>query len=496
MKIFVTSLRELRRPDTLNTMDAAFAAARDRLGQTLCGKYYVEDVVGVGGTAVVYRASHRNGHKVAVKMLHEYLCKSRDVSRRFMREGYLANILDHPGTVRVLDDDTTEDGIAFLVLEMLEGETLEERRTRLGGVLPLDEVLGYTDQLLSVLQTAHDKNIVHRDIKPSNLFLTNDGVLKVLDFGIARIVNEGSATATKTGTMIGTPAFMPPEQALSKPKEIDAKSDIWSVGATMFTLLSGELVHVAESSSEHLVKAATMQARSVAKVLPGVPQNVESLIARAMSFNKAERWASAREMREALWRVRLDPGRPIGTPSFPAPPRTPLSNFPTFVEGPESSGLAKPAEPLLTEWHGRFGRRTVAAVVLLGALLVVVGATLAAYGTAARKSTAIALEPSPSMETLSNTGRESNTATGAVETTNDATNTELSAGRADAGVKTKVTSSTASATKKEPSVKSAASTKPSAPSASHTPSHAASAVAPKVTSHPKAASSADLYRPF
>lgn len=375
-------------------MDVAFAAARDRLGQTLCGKYLLEEVVGVGGTAVVYRASHRNGHKVAVKMLHEYLCKSREVSRRFMREGYLANILDHPGTVRVLDDDTTDDGVAFLVLEMLEGETLEERRVRLGGVLSLDEVLSLTDQLLSVLQAAHEKNIVHRDIKPSNLFLTTEGVLKVLDFGIARLVNEGSATATKTGTMIGTPAFMPPEQALSKPREIDAKSDIWSVGATMFTLLSGELVHIAESSSEHLVKAATMKARSVAKVLPGVPENVEALIAKAMFFNKSERWASALEMRQELWRVRLEPGRPIGTASFPPPQRAIQSNFPTFVDTRES-GLSKPAIDSGAYPRARPRKRILVIGALAAMALVVVGASFAAYETASRKHSVAATESLP-----------------------------------------------------------------------------------------------------
>jgi eukaryotic-like serine/threonine-protein kinase len=312
-------------------MDAAYASARDRLGQVLCGKYTIDEVLGVGGTAVVFRATHRNGNKVAVKLLHDYLCKSRDVTRRFMREAYLANLLEHPGTVRVLDDDADENGVAFLVLELLEGETLEERRVRLGGRLPVDEVLGFMDRLLEVLELAHDKNIVHRDIKPSNIFLTKDGTLKVLDFGIARMLDEhGSATATKTGQMIGTPAFMPPEQALSKPKEIDKQTDLWAVGATMFTLLSGELVHIAESSSEHLVKAATLHARSVARVLPGVPANVETLVGRALRFDKKERWASATEMRQELWRVRLDPGRPIGTTSAP-PPRNPSSAFPTLV---------------------------------------------------------------------------------------------------------------------------------------------------------------------
>jgi serine/threonine-protein kinase len=372
-------------------MEVAYASARDRIGQTLCGKYFIDEVLGVGGTAVVFRATHRNGNRVAVKLLHDHLCKSRDVTRRFMREAYLANLLEHPGTVRVLDDDVDQNGVAFLVLELLEGETLEERRVRLGGRLAVDEVLGYMDRLLEVLELAHEKNIVHRDIKPSNLFLTKDGVLKVLDFGIARMLDEsGAATATKTGQMIGTPAFMPPEQALSKPKEIDKQTDLWAVGATMFTLLSGELVHIAESSSEHLVKAATMQARSVARVLPGVPANVETLVARAMRFEKKDRWASSTEMRRELWRVRLDPGRPIGTTSAP-PPRNPTSNFPTVVGKRDSdkSGLRDRETGMSLTGDVRrdhASRRAVFLSTVVAVLLVASALTFGIYMTIGQKT--------------------------------------------------------------------------------------------------------------
>ncbi|MDB5218010.1 MAG: Serine/threonine-protein kinase pkn3 [Myxococcaceae bacterium] len=374
-------------------MEVAYASARDRIGQTLCGKYFIDEVLGVGGTAVVFRATHRNGNRVAVKLLHDHLCKSRDITRRFMREAYLANLLEHPGTVRVLDDDVDQNGVAFLVLELLEGETLEERRVRLGGRLAVDEVLGYMDRLLEVLELAHEKNIVHRDIKPSNLFLTKDGVLKVLDFGIARMLDEhGAATATKTGQMIGTPAFMPPEQALSKPKEIDKQTDLWAVGATIFTLLSGELVHVAESSSEHLVKAATMHARSVARVLPGVPANVETLVGRALRFDKKERWGSATEMRRELWRVRLDPGRPIGTTSAP-PPRNPSSNFPTLVGKRDSdksalreTGMSLTGEVRFDGIRDPASRRAVFFSTVVAILLVASALTFGIYMTIGSKA--------------------------------------------------------------------------------------------------------------
>ena len=360
-------------------MDVAYASARDRLGQTLCGKYHLDEVLGIGGTAVVFRATHRNGNRVAVKLLHDYLCKSRDITLRFMREAYLANLLEHPGTVRVLDDDVDANGVAFLVLELLEGETLEERRVRLGGRLNVDETLGYMDRLLEVLELAHEKQIVHRDIKPSNLFLTKDGVMKVLDFGIARMLDDqGSSTATKTGQMIGTPAFMPPEQALSKPNQIDKQTDLWAVGATMFTLMSGELVHVAESSSEHLVKAATLHARSVARVLPGIPMNVEGLIGRALRFEKSDRWASATEMRRELWKVRLDPGIPSSSQPLAKAERLITSDFPTVVGRRDSdkSSLRETGMTLagdLAQVPDPASRRTVF-VSTVAALLLVAGA--------------------------------------------------------------------------------------------------------------------------
>src|SRR6185295_7516088 len=183
----------IRRTDnyvTLKRMAVVYASARDRLGQTLGGKYVLEDVFGVGGTAVVYRAKRPDGSVVALKMLHDYLCTSESVCRRFRREAYVANILEHPGTVRVLDDGVTDDGALYLVLEPLTGESVEERRLRFGGTLPVEEVLIIADQLLAVLEIAHAKNVVHRDIKPSNLFVNDALELKVLDFGIARILDD------------------------------------------------------------------------------------------------------------------------------------------------------------------------------------------------------------------------------------------------------------------------------------------------------------------
>jgi eukaryotic-like serine/threonine-protein kinase len=275
--------------------------ARARAGSVIKGKYRLERLIGSGGMASVYEAVHRNGHRVAIKMLHPHLSIDADLRARFLREGYVANKVNHRGAVRVLDDDTAEDGAAFLVMELLEGETLDALWERHQRRLAHRDVCQYAHQLLDVLAAAHDASVVHRDIKPENLFLTVDGVLKVLDFGIARLRDgPGSETATRTGRMIGTPAFMPPEQALGRSREIDGQTDLWAAGATMFTLLSGSFVHEAETMEEMVVHAAIAPARALATISPDAPPEIAAVIDRALAFAKEDRWPNARAMGAAL----------------------------------------------------------------------------------------------------------------------------------------------------------------------------------------------------
>jgi serine/threonine-protein kinase len=266
----------------------------------LCGKYRLDRVLGVGGMASVYAATHlRNANVVAVKVLHRQLSIDMGLRARFLREGYAANSVGHPGTVRVLDDDTAEDGSVFIVMDLLDGETLDARWERSGRRLGVSEVVTLLSELLEVLAAAHDKGVVHRDLKPENLFVTRAGELKVLDFGVARL-REGSPTKTRTGAVFGTPAFMPPEQALGRTSEVDALSDVWAVGATAFCLLGGRFVHNGTTAEEMLVRSATEPAPSILEVAPEVPPAVAQVIDRALAFNKRDRWPSATAMREAL----------------------------------------------------------------------------------------------------------------------------------------------------------------------------------------------------
>ena len=264
-------------------------------------KWRLDALLGVGGMAAVYAATHRNANRVAVKMLHGHLSMDPSVRDRFLREGYLANSIEHDGAVKVLDDDVAEDGSVFLVMELLQGETLDARWERLGGSFPVGEVVAIADQILDVLGSAHTRGIVHRDIKPENIFLTATGAVKVLDFGIARLLERaGSASGTKTGSMLGTPAFMPPEQALGHVQEVDARSDIWAVGAVMFSLLSGELVHAGRTANEQLIAAATRPARPLRSVAPSVPEALCRVVDTALAFDRAMRWPTASAMRSAM----------------------------------------------------------------------------------------------------------------------------------------------------------------------------------------------------
>ncbi len=341
--------------------------------------------------AVVYAATHRNAKRFAIKMLHPELSLNEDVRKRFLREGYVANTVDHPAAVVVVDDDIADDGAAFLVMELLNGKSVEDVRQNAGGTLPLDGALFVAHQLLDVLVSAHAKGIVHRDLKPANLFLLNDGNVKVLDFGIAR-VRDGAlgAGATHTGALMGTPAFLPPEQAAGRTREIDAQTDVWAVGATLFTMLTSEFVYAAENPAQMVVLAATTQARSIGSVLPKLPQPVVHLVDAALAFNKASRWPSAQAMQAELVRVfaslygtapsasttRKWLDKPSGdgvAATIPLQPSTPQYRLAGGTTAQPVSNVGSGfAPPPVASRRGLFAALSIAAVALLGVVGFVV----------------------------------------------------------------------------------------------------------------------------
>ncbi len=281
--------------------------ARARVGQTLNGKWTLDGLLGVGGMAVVYAATHRNRKRAAIKMLHPTLSALPDMRERFLREGYVANSVGHEGVVRVDDDDVTEDGTAYIVMELLEGEAIDFRADRKGGLLDAVEVLSIADQVLDVLVSAHEAGVIHRDLKPDNLFLHKNGQLKLLDFGIARLKEVNAPdTTTRTGSLMGTPAFMAPEQARGRWNDVDARTDLWAVGAIMFTLLTGRHVHDAETANEALALAITKPAPKIGSLHPAIPGSVANVVDKALSYDKGDRYQDARSMQAAVQQAYQD----------------------------------------------------------------------------------------------------------------------------------------------------------------------------------------------
>jgi len=297
------ALAEMREGEQLPSIaDEQTRRAQVRVGQLVRGRWHLDSLLGVGGMAAVYGATHRNGKRVALKMLHAEVSTNTEVRQRFVDEGYAANRVGHPGAVSVIDDDVAEDGSAFLVMDLLEGETIETRLHRRGRLWP-GEVLPITYALLDVLAAAHDKGIVHRDIKPDNVFVTRDGKVKLLDFGIARLIEPGRPRTTQSGATMGTPAFMPPEQARGRWDLLDGRTDLWAVGATMFIQLTGRQVREAQTPNEELLLAMTVPAPPLAELAPELPKPLIDLVDRALAVDQDDRWPNARAMQAEVRRV-------------------------------------------------------------------------------------------------------------------------------------------------------------------------------------------------
>ena len=306
--------------------------AEARVGSLLDGKWTLDNLLGYGGSAAVYGATHRNGKRAAVKILHAHCAADPELVARFVREGYLANKINHPGVVSVLDDDKADDGSVYLVMELLEGRSFERHGRGIVSPLTVTEALQVADDLLDILVGAHAIGLVHRDIKPANLFLTSEGQLKILDFGIARLSESFSEGVTQTGMLMGTPAYMPPEQARGRWEDVDARSDLWAVGVTLASLMTGKRPRTAATAAEELLAAMMQPMPSLATLLPEAPPQVIHIIDRASAFERQDRWQSALEMQAAVREAR----RALGGPA-PFAPSTTLRFAPELHPAPHAS---------------------------------------------------------------------------------------------------------------------------------------------------------------
>jgi eukaryotic-like serine/threonine-protein kinase len=280
------------------------ASATDWTGKTLFGKWTVERLIGVGGTATVLQARHRNGRRAALKVLHPHLAAHGRTRERFLREGRLANLVNHPGVVAVLDDFMTDDGTAVLVLELVQGQTLAALAKASGGILQPGEVVAAACAMLDILAVAHDANVIHRDIKPENILRRADGSHKLADFGLAALHHE-LGMLTGTNMALGTPAYMSPEQARGDALHVDARTDIWGLGATMYTLLTGRYLHATSAPKNLVVAAATEPAPAILSLEPDMHPPLAGIIDRAVRMDKEDRWPNARAMLAELKSIDL-----------------------------------------------------------------------------------------------------------------------------------------------------------------------------------------------
>jgi predicted Ser/Thr protein kinase len=373
-------------------------------GRLLGGKWRVGRLLGRGGTSVVYAATHRNGRQVAIKVLDPELTNNPRARARFQREGYIASRVRHDGVVAILDDDATDDGTVFMVMELLQGATLEEHRRERGGRLPVEEVLLLTDHVLDVLGAAHAGGVIHRDVKPSNVFLTTSGRLKLLDFGIASLRElSGVPNGTRSGALLGTPGFVAPEQARGRWREVDARTDLWGVGATMFRLLSGRLVHEAETANEAVIAAATLPAPGLASI-DGALSAVAELVDKALRAAPGHRWQSAAEMRAAVQAMLAAfPDARLPTPRPVHEPTTLDESAPPDADG---AGDAQPAlESARAGARTGNRRRTLALGLVAGGAAAIAAVVFTGAGrrapqapaaaSAAARETSVAAAPPP-----------------------------------------------------------------------------------------------------
>lgn len=288
------------------------------LGQTL-DKYLLTELIGEGGMGSVFLAEHTTiKKKVAVKVLHPYLAEAHpDIAKRMLKEAQAAAKIGHPDIADVLDYGQTDDGYHYLVMELLSGAEMSALLEKKGAFEP-DLALAIADHLLSALAAAHSKGIIHRDLKPDNIFLHVDrtGIyqIKLLDFGISKFTEDGDMRMTKTGAVMGTPFYMSLEQAEGA-TDIDHRTDIYSTGVIIYQALSGALPYTGKNPNQVIVKILSGKYVPLETHRPNLDKALVSIINKAMSSNRDERFRSASEFKEAL-KPLWDPRHPCIQEAF------------------------------------------------------------------------------------------------------------------------------------------------------------------------------------
>ncbi len=279
------------------------------VGAVLDNRYKIEKVIGIGGMAVVFKAEDLLMRRsVAVKILKDEIAKDEQSVKRFINESKAVSMLSHPNIVNIYDV-SMKNAEKYIVMEYIEGITLKNYMTR-KGVLSLREIIGYTEQILRALEHAHAKGIVHRDIKPQNIMLLKNGIVKVTDFGIAKLPN--AETVTMTDKAIGTVYYISPEQASGN--DIDARSDIYSLGVLMYEMATGKLPFTADTPVSVALMHISESATAPREVNDAIPKGLEQIITRAMEKTPEMRYQNVVQMMRQLARLKENPAAQFKMP--------------------------------------------------------------------------------------------------------------------------------------------------------------------------------------
>ena len=337
-------------------------------GDMLAGKYHLVAELGHGGMGSVWRADHLVLRSpVAVKLIRAEVASSEAIQARFLREAQAAAGLRSPHVVQILDYGV-HDGVPFMVMELLEGESLAQRLRRMGALGPA-ETARVVSQVARAIQKAHEVGVVHRDLKPDNVFLVRNAdeeIIKVLDFGIAKSVSgDGIDTGTQTGAVLGTPHYMSPEQARGT-RAVDHRTDLWALGVIAFECMTGRRPFESNVLGDLLVKICTEEV-PVPSRLASTPVGFDAWFARATHRDPDQRFQSAMEMADALRMV-------VGgaTPSLP-PPSHGAAAFATAAIGPAAHtahAISGTATALAAPTRPRAKSSPVAALLLAFGVLV------------------------------------------------------------------------------------------------------------------------------
>lgn len=309
-------------------------------GQLVAGKYRLTRLLGIGGMAQVFAAVNVFTDRMfAVKCLLPEVARAPESSRRFLLEAKVSARVNHPNIVEVIDVGQSNDGVLFLVMELLEGDTLETLLERNSHSMRSSDLFGWMRAVASALTAAHKAGIVHRDLKPTNIFLhrTATGISpKLLDFGVSKFFDYGQEKLTIAGSVLGSPMYMSPEQAVGS-ASLDGRTDIFSLGSILFEALSGFRPFDAPHFNQLIVKVATTEPTKLASVAPNLPREICEFVDRCCARRAEDRFANCAEVEDGLFELSQKfPNLPIIRPKSGAsrreePPSVPpqvLSQYP------------------------------------------------------------------------------------------------------------------------------------------------------------------------